>query len=240
MKPDQIKPKNRAGHTITLIHVDFNHSLVHYALFGGWDGSLNNGTEIGAENDLWILTLNTDTYQCVWKEYVLPNPPIARDCHTAVHSSGNKYLNYLIIYGGSDPDFNYLSHLSICNLDGLVEPPPLTSLITRSYLIKRDYTTAEEFLQVYLSLPISIRDFLYSDLNFISKSDQENTSIITRSMELYCQFVKLFSRENTQVEFIDLNYQSLFTDSSPTSPDTPPLHYQQQLMLSLIETNQSE
>jgi hypothetical protein len=238
--PDKKKPKDRAGHTLTLLNLDnLPDSVYKYAVFGGWDGSRNNNTEVGAENDLWILTLNIDTYEYNWEEIVLDNPPVPRDCHTAVHTvnpdfSGNKFQNYLVVYGGSDPDFKHLTHLSICNLDGIFQPPPLTSIISRSYLLEK---SSQEITDIFPKLPPSIADLLIADLNFLYRKYSHTQ--IDKIMELYCQFVKIFATEDTNVEFRELTFETRLRQSPEEFSSTSEISDRACIILKVIEELQN-
>lgn len=117
----------------------------HFAIFGGWDGSREGDQEVGAENDIWILQydLSKHAFKCthsaeedvyVWRELDSENEILGRDAcsityigdkrplksiHDALESdaecTSNSFI-ILLLFGGCDPDFNYLNDIFFFNL----------------------------------------------------------------------------------------------------------------------------
>jgi len=173
-------PKARAGHTLTEIP-SMEHGIKKYILFGGWDGTRINGREMGAENDLWLLRIDIQSNDFEWTEYILKNPPIPRDCHSAVFTgcltnwnNGSFLENLIVIFGGTDVDFKYLNDFYILNLEGIIFPGKLFNLAIMSVIKNSKFLLQQKGFD---TLPIDIRNSIHNQVTFLRLKKQSLQSI---------------------------------------------------------------
>eukprot|EP01125_Pyxidicula_operculata_P023046 TRINITY_DN976_c4_g1_i5.p1 TRINITY_DN976_c4_g1~~TRINITY_DN976_c4_g1_i5.p1 ORF type:complete len:459 (+),score=127.83 TRINITY_DN976_c4_g1_i5:326-1702(+) len=207
------KPKGRAGHTLTAIR-STSSNFRDFLLFGGWDGSKDqNGVETGAEDDLWLLRFNLDTYILSWRQIELESPPTPRDCHTAFCSISVDDVttldpNMYIIYGGSDPDFNYIDDVSLLKLENIVEIPSL-QLLCADVLLKSCITTykqkktEEKYLEVIDTLPSSLQLFLEEQLSLLDLTEDHVEAESPFSVQDMLQF--LLSKDSEELRQVFAN-----------------------------------
>lgn len=125
--PSPAFPKPRAGHTLLQCEVDGDRHRV--LLLGGWDGSRDQlGVDTGAENDLWLLTLDLPSRTYFWT-FLGDNEIEGRDCFTF-----NSLNGLGIIFGGCDEDYVPLNDLQVVDFDGLVGARSLVALSIESLL----------------------------------------------------------------------------------------------------------
>eukprot|EP01087_Luapelamoeba_hula_P009747 TRINITY_DN2546_c1_g1_i2.p1 TRINITY_DN2546_c1_g1~~TRINITY_DN2546_c1_g1_i2.p1 ORF type:complete len:375 (-),score=23.46 TRINITY_DN2546_c1_g1_i2:104-1228(-) len=131
---DTERPLARAGHSASLVTslvLPTPGEMYQQAcvlIFGGWDGAMRDGEEYGALNDVNTIHIDydpvRDRYSGVWRtRTVLGRLPTPRDCHSATLLEDSQLRLY--IYGGSDPDFNYLNDMEVLNTRGRLCVPTL-------------------------------------------------------------------------------------------------------------------
>lgn len=189
------QPKGRAGHSLNrLLCEDTETGHSKLITFGGWDGSRGpQGEEIGAENDLWLMDFDSNKNEFTWREVVLSNPPVARDCHTSTHTvfppinlsisqrevamETRDHYNWLVVFGGSDASFKYLGDTSILKLDGLCKPQPLalSALDQIFYHAKATIKSQGELEGFFNKMPPDLVDHIVCQLTLVVKSSKQPT-----------------------------------------------------------------
>ena len=115
-------PGKRAGHTCSVV----DHSLV---ITGGWDGyRTEGGSEMGA-CDMTVFVFNVALRK--WSSYADEKSEVAaRDMHSVAMVSPLT----MVLFGGTDSDFEYLEDTWTLNLSSSVSPKSLIEVCVDSFL----------------------------------------------------------------------------------------------------------
>jgi len=86
----------------------------------------------------------------------------------------------MVVFGGADPNFNYLDDINILNLEGLVYPSKLSTLAT-TVIIKNSKTLSQD--KGFETLPLDIKNYINNQIAFLRLKKKQNSDVKTKKKE---------------------------------------------------------